>query len=151
MALGELVVGAYEEAERDRRRTDRSMALMIEELGEVHQAACRCDRFSFPKELRNFDAEDRYVMWNQRYAEIYAGDALVVGARFEDVLRAGLVDNQYTTQWDARKEWIAERLARHRADSNTPRTTSLRRRWIRVEERRTATGGSVGFVSTSPN
>ena len=35
--LGELVGLAYQEADRDRRRTDRSMGLMIEELSEVHQ------------------------------------------------------------------------------------------------------------------
>src|SRR5258708_23089478 len=33
--LGDLVVDAYEQAERDRRRTDRSIKLMIEELEEA--------------------------------------------------------------------------------------------------------------------
>src|SRR5665647_2353061 len=37
VALGELVAGAYQDSDRDRRRTDRSMASMIDELGEVHQ------------------------------------------------------------------------------------------------------------------
>ena len=35
--LGELVVNAYEQAERDRRRTDRSIQLMVEELEEASE------------------------------------------------------------------------------------------------------------------
>jgi PleD family two-component response regulator len=35
--LGDLVVDAYAQAERDRRRTDRSIELMIEELEEASE------------------------------------------------------------------------------------------------------------------
>ena len=35
--LCELVIAAYEEFDRDRRRTDRSMSLMIEELDAVQR------------------------------------------------------------------------------------------------------------------
>ena len=35
--LGELVSTAYEEADRDRQRTDRSMHLMIEELDQLNR------------------------------------------------------------------------------------------------------------------
>src|SRR5580692_2152273 len=35
--LGSLVVNAYEQAERDRRRTDRSIKLMVEELEEASE------------------------------------------------------------------------------------------------------------------
>src|SRR5438445_11769839 len=83
--LGELVAGAYEEIERDRRRTDRSIATMVEELGDVHQRLV--DAFDvFPEGVALFDAQDRYVMWNRRYAEIYAAsaDAIVAGKSFED-------------------------------------------------------------------
>jgi PAS domain-containing protein len=50
-----------------------------------------------PEGLALFDAEDRSVLWNRRYAELYARtpnarspNAIKVGARFEDVLRTGL-------------------------------------------------------------
>ena len=50
-----------------------------------------------PEGLVIFDADDRYVLWNRRYAEIYAEsrDVLAVGTRFEDTLRAGLERGQY--------------------------------------------------------
>ena len=35
--LGELVTEAYEQADRDRRRTDRSISLMIEELDQLNR------------------------------------------------------------------------------------------------------------------
>ena len=37
-ALGELVSEAYEQADRDRRRTDRSIGLMIEELDQLNRS-----------------------------------------------------------------------------------------------------------------
>ena len=143
--LGELVVGAYEDADRDRRRTDRSMALIIDELGEVHQRLV--DAFeTIPEGIALFDANDCLVMWNRRYAEIYAinADALVVGARFEDVLRAGIPKRQDSNAFGREEEWVAERLARHRLPASTHEQRLQGDRWIRVEERRTASGGSVG-------
>ena len=35
--LAELVSGAYEQADQDRRRTDRSISLMIEELDRLNR------------------------------------------------------------------------------------------------------------------
>ena len=35
--LADLVSGAYAEADRDRRRTDRSIALMIEEIDTINR------------------------------------------------------------------------------------------------------------------
>ena len=143
--LGELVVSAYEEADRDRLRTDRSMALMIDELGEVHQRLV--DAFEvIPEGIALFDADDRYIMWNRRYAEMYAAnmDAIAVGKGFEDVLRAGMARGQYADAIGREEEWLAERLACHRQQSSTHEQRLEGDRWLRVEERRTANGGSVG-------
>lgn len=144
--LGELVVSAYEEAERDRSRADRSLSLMIQELGEVHQRLV--DAFEvIPEGIALFDAQDRYVMWNRRYAEMYAAnsEAIVVGARFEDVLRAGISRSQNVEALGREEEWLTERLARHRMQSNSYEQQLVGDRWARVEERRTASGGSVGI------
>ena len=143
--LGELVVGAYEDADRDRKRTDRSMALMIEELGEVHQRLV--DAFeTIPEGIALFDAEDRFVMWNHRYAEMYAAsrDAIAVGKSFEETLRIGLARGQYANTIGREEEWLAERLANHRLQSSTHEQHLEGDRWVRIEERRTANGGSVG-------
>jgi diguanylate cyclase (GGDEF)-like protein/PAS domain S-box-containing protein len=92
------------------------------------------------------DAEDRHVLWNHRYAELYgeARDAVTFGARFEDVLRAGLANGQYLRGRGREEEWLAERLAAHRLPEHSFELQLPGDRWIRVDERRTADGGSIG-------
>ena len=94
-ALRELVISAYEQSDRDRRRTDRSIGLMIEELDQLNRgleqlvaertAALRereselqAQNLRFDAALRNmsqallmFDSDSRLVICNQRYIEMY--------------------------------------------------------------------------------
>jgi PAS domain S-box-containing protein len=143
--LAELVSAAYEEADNDRRRTDRSISLMIEELDRVNRRLL--DAFDVvPEGLVLFDAEDRYVLWNKRYAELYPQTAehLSVGAYFEDVLRAGLAHGQYPDARGHEEAWLAERMERHRRRNNSQEQHLPGDRWVRIEERRTADGGSIG-------
>ncbi|HEY5216687.1 MAG TPA: PAS-domain containing protein [Pseudolabrys sp.] len=131
MALGELVVNAYEEVERDRRRTDRSIGLMIEELGEVHQQLV--DAFEVVSEgIALFDADDRYVMWNRRYAEMFgaSSDPIAVGMTFENVLRVNLARGLHADALGHEDEWLSDRLARHRQPSSTYEQHLSGDRWV---------------------
>jgi diguanylate cyclase (GGDEF)-like protein len=93
--LGELVTAAYEETDRDRRRTDRSISRMIEELDQLNRGLeclvterttalrareqeLRDQNLHFTTALANmsqalmlFDAAGRLVIFNQRYCEMY--------------------------------------------------------------------------------
>jgi len=80
--LGELVGGAYEESDRDRRRTDRAITLMIEELEQTHKRAeqdlLRAREFldsiieNIPIAVFAKDARDsRYVLLNRAGEEYY--------------------------------------------------------------------------------
>jgi diguanylate cyclase (GGDEF)-like protein/PAS domain S-box-containing protein len=144
--LVQLVSTAYEEADRDRQRTDRTISLMIDEIDRERRYLL--DSFDvIPEAIALFDAEDRIVLWNKRYVEMYPASCkeLVVGARFEDVLRAGMVPGERTGVERGREnEWIEQRLARHARASNIEIQHMTDGRWIRVEERRTADGGSIG-------
>jgi diguanylate cyclase (GGDEF)-like protein/PAS domain S-box-containing protein len=143
--LGELVVKAYDKAERERCRKDRSIAGLNKELGVVRlQLTDALD--VIPEGIALFDADDRYIMWNRRYSEIYAANhvELCAGMLFEDTLRAGLADKLHTDAVGREEAWVAERLERHRQPSNTHEQQLEGDRWVRVEERRTANGGSVG-------
>jgi diguanylate cyclase (GGDEF)-like protein/PAS domain S-box-containing protein len=93
-----------------------------------------------------FDAEDRHVLWNDRYAEMYgdARAAVVVGGRFEDALRAGLATGQYPQANGRDEEWLAARLTAHRLPENSFELHLPEGRWVRVDERRTVDGGSIG-------
>ncbi|MDA9523769.1 diguanylate cyclase [Bradyrhizobium sp. CCBAU 11434] len=80
--LGELVGAAYEESDRDRRRTDRAMKLMIEELEQTHKRAeqdlLRAREFldsiieNIPMAVFAKDARDsRYILLNRAGEEYY--------------------------------------------------------------------------------
>jgi diguanylate cyclase (GGDEF)-like protein len=99
-----------------------------------------------PDGLAVFDKDDRLVLWNRQYAEFYAAsrEALAAGTPFESILRAGLAGWQYPEAIGREDEWLAERLARHALPRYSHEQHLPGDRWIRVEERRTADGGSIG-------
>jgi PAS domain-containing protein len=100
-----------------------------------------------PEGVVLFDAEDRYVVWNRQYTEIYAElrHTIVAGGRFEDTLRVGLALGQYPDAHGREQEWLRERLAQHAMPQSTHEQRLANGRWIRIEERRTADGGSIGI------
>lgn len=96
--LSQLVSAAYEELDRDRRRTDRSMSLMIEEIDEVQrnleqtvvertkelrarEAELEAQNMRFDTALSNmsqglamYDSDARLVICNQRFISMYRLD-----------------------------------------------------------------------------
>src|SRR5580700_886791 len=110
--LGQLVSGAYEQALHDRRRTDRSIALMIEELDQLNRGLerlvedrtmalrqreeeLRAQNLRFDAALNNmsqallmFDSAARLVITNHRYLEMYglSSETVQPGCRLRDLL-----------------------------------------------------------------
>lgn len=121
-------------AERAERAARAAHATLLDALDVV------------PEGLAILDADDRYVLWNRRYAELYAesGEALAPGIRFEDRLCYGLARGQYPDAEGHEEQWLEQRLARHAQPQNTHEQQLPGDRWIRIEERRTADGGSIG-------
>src|SRR3569832_62342 len=99
-----------------------------------------------PEGLALFDSDDRLVLWNRQYAEFYAAsqEALAAGTLFESILRAGLARAQYPAAMGREEEWLTERMARHALHRHSHEQHLAGDRWVRVEERRTADGGSIG-------
>jgi PAS domain-containing protein len=100
-----------------------------------------------PEGIVFLDAEGRYVMWNERYAEIYwkSADLFAPGARLADTLRIGVERGDYPEAIGCEEEWLAARLAL----LDNPGTRHEQRlsdgRCIMVEERKTASGGTIGL------
>ncbi|WOH64437.1 putative bifunctional diguanylate cyclase/phosphodiesterase [Bradyrhizobium sp. BWA-3-5] len=99
-----------------------------------------------PEGLAIFDKDDRLVLWNRQYPRLYASNAtaIVHGARFEDILRAGLKHQQYADAVGREAEWFRERMARHTMPQSSHEQQLPGDKWARIEERRTADGGSIG-------
>jgi diguanylate cyclase (GGDEF)-like protein len=112
--LGDIISEAYDEVERDRRRTDRSISLMIEELDQLNSqleqqiaertAALRAREVELQTQNARFatavnnmsqallllDSSARLLMCNTRYLELYRLSPEVVrpGSDLVDLLRA---------------------------------------------------------------
>ncbi|WP_156927168.1 PAS domain-containing sensor histidine kinase [Azospirillum halopraeferens] len=94
-----------------------------------------------------YDADDRLVLCNGRYRELYStwADLIRPGARFTDILRAGAERGLYAVPPEALEAWLADRLDRHRDPGPPFEQLMSDGRWILVEERRTVDGGTVGL------
>ncbi len=110
--LGRLVAAAYEQADRDRRRTDRSISLMIEELDSLNrgleklvavrtkalrerEGELKAQNLRFEAAVNNmsqallmFDGDQRLVVCNDRYMRMYrlSRDAVQQGCSLRELL-----------------------------------------------------------------
>lgn len=93
-----------------------------------------------------YDAEDRLVLCNRHYREIYnkSADAMVPGNRFEDILRVGLENGQYADAIGREEAWLADRLAAHNEANSTIEQQLSDGTWLRIFERAMPDGGRVG-------
>ena len=93
-----------------------------------------------------FDCEDRLVIANRRFRELYAQSdaAIVPGARLEDILRHGLARGQFADAVGREEAWLQEQLSVQTSEGGVrhvlPDGTVLQ-----VMERRTSDGGRVGL------
>lgn len=94
-----------------------------------------------------YDADDRLVYCNDRYRQLYAASAEAIrkGTRFEDILRYGVERGQYAEAIGHEEAWIRTRLAAHLTGETDLVQCLGDGRWLRIRERKTATGHIVGF------
>jgi signal transduction histidine kinase/DNA-binding response OmpR family regulator len=94
-----------------------------------------------------FDADDRLVICNHRYRDLYSVSApfIVPGALFEDIIREGARLGQYPQAGDDHERFIAGICAWHRSNQPSMERLLPDGRWILVTERRTPDGGTVGI------
>jgi signal transduction histidine kinase len=100
-----------------------------------------------PASLMLFDADDRLVICNSATQHFFplAKDLLVPGTPFEELLRADIERGHLWKTDKSVDEFVAERVARHRA-ANTDVIGALPDgRWIQVIERPTTEGGVIGI------
>ncbi|MCV2881747.1 response regulator [Actibacterium sp. XHP0104] len=94
-----------------------------------------------------YDNEDRLVMCNDRYRQIYSDSAPAMqpGTTFEEILRYGLERGQYHEGIGREEEWLAERMIRHQKADGVIEQHLADGRWLRILEKQTPDGGRVGL------
>ena len=101
---------------------------------------------AIPQGIVFLDEEDRYILWNQQYAQIYekSADLLKRGAKLGDALRIGIARGDYPEALGREEEWLASRLDLLRQPSRRHEQWLSNGRCIMIEERRLDSGGSIG-------
>ena len=133
-------------ADDGRHRTDRPGAPTAEEARQAHARLLEALEV-VPEGLVLLNAEGRCVFFNRHFLEIYdiAPDTIAVGVKFFDAVRAGLERGLYLDAIGREEEWLAERAEQIGKDRSSTEQHLSGDRWVRIEERRTADGGSIGI------
>jgi signal transduction histidine kinase len=102
---------------------------------------------AIPEGFVLWDSEDRLLLCNSRYREMYSAiaEVLLPGVPFEDVAKAAVERGQHPVVDDEREAWLRRRLEMHRNPSEAHEQHMHDGRWILVSERRTQDGGIVGI------
>ena len=97
-----------------------------------------------------FDNNDRLVVCNEAYKEIYSASAPAIepGITFTDLLRYGIDQGQYPQAGETKQQhstWLTERTKQHRASKADVVQQLADGRWLQIRERHTPSDYIVGF------
>jgi PAS domain-containing protein len=96
-----------------------------------------------------FDSDERLVILNQPYRDtlprVNALGILEPGVLFEDILRAGIENGFTPTIYKNSDEFLKRRLEKFRNPAGPIEYATSNGQWIRFEERKTSSGGTVGI------
>src|SRR6201996_2487185 len=126
---------------------DEDPARLALERAALAETRLRAAIDALPEGVVFLDPEDRYILWNQRYAEIYhrSADLFAPGRRLADTLAVGVARGDYPEAVGREEAWIAERLGMMDNPGRRHEQKLSDGRWILIEERRTADGGLIGI------
>ncbi|HYM04652.1 MAG TPA: PAS domain-containing protein [Stellaceae bacterium] len=126
--------------------SDITDALQTGREAQLAQTRLRDTVELIPEGVAIYDAEDRLILCNGRYRQMYSvlADLLVPGARFADLVRAAADRGAYGVAPDRVEELVAERIRHHSSGRGHSEHRLKDGRWIQVTERRTNDGGIVG-------
>jgi len=118
-----------------------------EQAAALAQQRLRAAIEALPEGVVFLDSEGRYILWNERYAEIYhrSADLFEPGRKLAETLRIGVERGDYPEAAGREEAWLAERLAKLDNPGQRHEQRLADGRWILIEERRTADGGVIGL------
>jgi len=93
-----------------------------------------------------FDAEDRLIVANSRYRQMYDRSVAFIhpGATFESIIRGGAENGQYPQRGDDLDAFVRDVCAWHRGNHPPLERLLPDGRWLLVTERSVPNGGTVG-------
>ena len=123
-----------EQAEQALRRAQTQMTEAIEAISEAFVL---------------FDSEDRLVICNRTYRDMYAGLDIKVepGTTFETILRGAIARDVIKEAQEDSDAWLTQRFEGHRDPSGPYEQQRADGRWLKISERKTHEGGVVGVYT----
>ena len=97
-----------------------------------------------------FDADDRLVLCNSKFRELYAevADVFQPGIRFAEILAIAAERRVVVASAAGRLEqWISERLASHRNPAGPIEFQMNDGRWLQIDEHQTQEAGTIGIYT----
>ncbi|MDX5595229.1 PAS-domain containing protein [Pseudovibrio sp. SPO723] len=93
------------------------------------------------------DAQDRVVLWNQKFTHIYkiSAAALRAGVPYMDVLKYGAENNEFDLQGQGLAQWLEHRQQSRRKPVATYEMKLSDGRWVRISDKHTEDGGIVSI------
>jgi PAS domain S-box-containing protein len=127
-------ITARKKAEKGRRRSEQRLTEALESIQEGFAL---------------FDADDRLVLYNRRYEELYPGlaDVVVPGTPFPVIVRSSAERGLVRDAAERIDDWIEHRLTLHRQPSGPHLQAQSDGRWIQINERKTQDGGTVAVFT----
>jgi diguanylate cyclase (GGDEF)-like protein/PAS domain S-box-containing protein len=134
--------------------TDRKAQETALKLAHEHATAAQATLVDAIESLTEafalFDAEDKLILCNRKYAETFTnfhsfGD--IAGMTFADLVRSSIAKGEVIDRGFAGnvEAWVAERVRRHRNPGPKPLELQVTGGcWLQIAERRTKAGGLVG-------
>ncbi len=100
-----------------------------------------------PQAVCVFDAQDRYVLWNEKYASLYSeiAEHLRPGIAFEDILRISLSSGAIKEDVPDHEAWLRARMDKFYRPISQEEHRLKDGRWLRYDDRRTPDGGAIGI------
>jgi PAS domain S-box-containing protein len=149
------VDAAYADLDSDRALLERSLELSSKELSDARDEATAARRRltealeSISEGFFLYDSDDRMVLCNSRYRELYPGMADVYrpGLHFEEMLRTVAQRGIVADAVERPEEWLERRLAQHRNPGEPFLQPQRDGRWIQISERKTRDEGTVGVFT----
>jgi PAS domain S-box-containing protein len=128
-----------EEAHAEARQAEAEMRMAHRRLSEVIDLQ--------PHAICVLDPNDRYLLWNRKYSELYPeiAEMLRPGMVFWDVLRASVASGRMPEATDDPDVWLAARVAKHALPSLQQEQAFRDGRWIRYDGRRLSDGSTIGM------
>jgi PAS domain S-box-containing protein len=94
-----------------------------------------------------FDAEDRLVLCNRKYRELFGHMELTPGKSFADLLHDNIERGTIVLPPGERDAFVARRLAQRREPRVTFEAQLADGRWMQISDRKTSDGSTVGILA----